>query len=202
MRNKDEHVRLSEEQRIALITWQDRFPGPTGTRSVSPEKAKRRLKKKRLKNHQRKVRAETGIRAARTAPKKCSPRRDRSKRAITSGPPSGTCLNPRLLRLQREFIPPAFSTIPCARPARTSISSNGSRPPLDGPRRLITGSRHEIGYQAALMMLRAGAMVIATTRFPVDSARRYAKRKISDLAQQSARLRFRPPPHTQRRTFQ
>ncbi len=40
---------------------------------------------------------------------------------------------------------------------------------------LITGSRLKIGYQAALKMLRSGATVIATTRFPVDSAMRYAK---------------------------
>jgi NAD(P)-dependent dehydrogenase (short-subunit alcohol dehydrogenase family) len=37
---------------------------------------------------------------------------------------------------------------------------------------LITGSRLKIGYQATLMMLRAGAQVVATTRFPVDSKSR------------------------------
>jgi NAD(P)-dependent dehydrogenase (short-subunit alcohol dehydrogenase family) len=46
---------------------------------------------------------------------------------------------------------------------------------LDGRTALITGSRLKIGYQAALMMLRAGATVIATTRFPHDSAARYAR---------------------------
>ncbi len=40
---------------------------------------------------------------------------------------------------------------------------------------MITGSRLKIGYHATLMLLRAGATVIATTRFPVDSAERYAK---------------------------
>ncbi len=40
---------------------------------------------------------------------------------------------------------------------------------------LITGSRLKIGYQASLMMLRAGAHVIATTRFPVDAALRYSR---------------------------
>ena len=40
---------------------------------------------------------------------------------------------------------------------------------------LVTGSRLKIGYHITLMMLRAGATVIATTRFPVDSALRYAK---------------------------
>ncbi len=51
---------------------------------------------------------------------------------------------------------------------------------------LITGSRLKIGYQATLMMLRAGATVIATTRFPIDSAIRYAKEK--DFGQWKDRL--------------
>jgi len=40
---------------------------------------------------------------------------------------------------------------------------------------LITGARVKIGFQATLMMLRAGATVIATTRFPIDAALRYSR---------------------------
>jgi NAD(P)-dependent dehydrogenase (short-subunit alcohol dehydrogenase family) len=39
---------------------------------------------------------------------------------------------------------------------------------------LITGARVKIGYQAAIMLLRAGARVVLTTRFPRDAAARYA----------------------------
>ena len=48
--------------------------------------------------------------------------------------------------------------------------------PLDltGRRALITGARVKIGYATALACLRAGAAVIATTRFPADAAARYA----------------------------
>jgi len=42
---------------------------------------------------------------------------------------------------------------------------------------VITGSRLKIGYHITLMLLRAGATVIATTRFPVDAAQRFAKEK-------------------------
>jgi NAD(P)-dependent dehydrogenase (short-subunit alcohol dehydrogenase family) len=45
---------------------------------------------------------------------------------------------------------------------------------LDGRIALVTGARIKIGYQASLMLLRAGARVLATTRFPVDAAERYA----------------------------
>jgi NAD(P)-dependent dehydrogenase (short-subunit alcohol dehydrogenase family) len=40
---------------------------------------------------------------------------------------------------------------------------------------LVTGARVKIGYQAAVMLLRAGAEVIVATRFPRDAARRYAR---------------------------
>ncbi len=46
---------------------------------------------------------------------------------------------------------------------------------LDGKVALVTGARIKIGYQASLMLLRAGATVIATTRFVADAAERYAQ---------------------------
>jgi NAD(P)-dependent dehydrogenase (short-subunit alcohol dehydrogenase family) len=46
---------------------------------------------------------------------------------------------------------------------------------LTGRIALVTGSRVKIGYQAAIMLLRAGAHVIVCTRFPRDAAARYAR---------------------------
>jgi NAD(P)-dependent dehydrogenase (short-subunit alcohol dehydrogenase family) len=46
---------------------------------------------------------------------------------------------------------------------------------LKGRVALITGARVKIGYQAAMFLLRAGARVIVTTRFPRDAARRYSR---------------------------
>jgi NAD(P)-dependent dehydrogenase (short-subunit alcohol dehydrogenase family) len=48
---------------------------------------------------------------------------------------------------------------------------------LRGRVALISGARVKIGYQAAIMLLRAGARVIVTTRFPRDAALRYAREK-------------------------
>jgi len=60
--------------------------------------------------------------------------------------------------------------------------------PLDlrGRRALLTGGRVKIGYATALKMLRAGAEVHVTTRFPRDAERRYAAE--ADFASWSARL--------------
>ena len=46
---------------------------------------------------------------------------------------------------------------------------------LRGRVALLTGGRVKIGYQAGLKLLRAGARLIVTTRFPRDSAARYAR---------------------------
>ena len=46
---------------------------------------------------------------------------------------------------------------------------------LRGRVALLTGGRVKIGYQAGLKLLRSGAHVIVTTRFPRDSASRYSR---------------------------
>ena len=57
---------------------------------------------------------------------------------------------------------------------------------LRGRVALLTGGRVKIGYQAGLKLLRAGARLIVTTRFPRDSAQRYAREP--DFAEWSDRL--------------
>jgi NAD(P)-dependent dehydrogenase (short-subunit alcohol dehydrogenase family) len=52
--------------------------------------------------------------------------------------------------------------------ARTELAD------LRGRVALLTGGRVKIGYQAGLKLLRSGACLIVTTRFPRDAARRYA----------------------------
>jgi NAD(P)-dependent dehydrogenase (short-subunit alcohol dehydrogenase family) len=59
---------------------------------------------------------------------------------------------------------------------------------LEGQVAIITGARLKIGYQSALMMLRAGARVIVTTRFPVDAASRFAREE--DFARWQDRLQI------------
>ncbi|MBD2576116.1 SDR family oxidoreductase [Oscillatoria sp. FACHB-1406] len=46
---------------------------------------------------------------------------------------------------------------------------------LQGKIALVTGARVKIGRAVTLKLLRAGAQVIATTRFPNDAAQRYAR---------------------------
>jgi NAD(P)-dependent dehydrogenase (short-subunit alcohol dehydrogenase family) len=57
---------------------------------------------------------------------------------------------------------------------------------LRGRTALLTGGRVKIGYQAGLKLLRAGARLIVTTRFPRDAAKRYAQE--SDFEKWGERL--------------
>jgi NAD(P)-dependent dehydrogenase (short-subunit alcohol dehydrogenase family) len=59
---------------------------------------------------------------------------------------------------------------------------------LAGRTAYITGARLKIGYQAALKMLRAGARVVVSTRFPHDAAKRYAAEP--DFSDWGGRLRI------------
>ena len=57
---------------------------------------------------------------------------------------------------------------------------------LSGRVALLTGGRVKIGYQAGIKLLRAGAHLIVTTRFPRDSALRYSQE--ADFAEWGHRL--------------
>jgi NAD(P)-dependent dehydrogenase (short-subunit alcohol dehydrogenase family) len=59
---------------------------------------------------------------------------------------------------------------------------------LTGRVAILTGGRVKIGYQAGIKLLRAGARVIVTTRFPRDSAVRYAAEP--DFAEWGHRLQI------------
>ncbi|NUP06685.1 MAG: SDR family oxidoreductase [Polyangiaceae bacterium] len=62
----------------------------------------------------------------------------------------------------------------CAACAALNYQKRSQAAPMDGRVALVTGARIKIGFHTALKLLRAGARVIVTTRFPVDAARRFA----------------------------
>ncbi|WP_176063123.1 SDR family NAD(P)-dependent oxidoreductase [Anaeromyxobacter diazotrophicus] len=56
-----------------------------------------------------------------------------------------------------------------------SFARRSATADLRGRVALVTGARVKIGYQAAILLLRAGCAVVACTRFPRDAAARYAR---------------------------
>ena len=63
----------------------------------------------------------------------------------------------------------------CTECAEFNVAKRGELADLRGRVALLTGGRVKIGYQAGLKLLRCGATLLVTTRFPRDSAMRYAR---------------------------
>jgi NAD(P)-dependent dehydrogenase (short-subunit alcohol dehydrogenase family) len=74
---------------------------------------------------------------------------------------------------------------PCA---DLNYRKRGELADLSGRVALLTGGRVKIGYQAGIKLLRCGAELIVTTRFPRDAADRYAREK--DFSEWGHRLRI------------
>ncbi|MBD9699328.1 SDR family NAD(P)-dependent oxidoreductase [Flavimobilis sp. GY10621] len=63
----------------------------------------------------------------------------------------------------------------CPRCAAENRAKRAARTDLTGRRALLTGGRAKIGMYIALRLLRDGAQLTITTRFPNDAVRRYAQ---------------------------
>ncbi len=74
----------------------------------------------------------------------------------------------------------------CPECGEFNYAKRGETADLTGRVALLTGGRVKIGYQAGIKLLRAGAQLIVTTRFPRDSAVRYAQEP--DFAEWGHRL--------------
>lgn len=167
---------LPRPQRVALITSAGRLSRPDRDEIRKRKRDSQRVQRQRVVNYERRARAQTGIRTARestvfTAPLQIQgdhPELKNERPELKSPRDCYVCKAP-FTRLH------FFYDAMCPSCAEFNYAKRFQTASLKGQLALITGSRLKIGYQSALMMLRAGARVIATTRFPVDSALRYSR---------------------------
>jgi NAD(P)-dependent dehydrogenase (short-subunit alcohol dehydrogenase family) len=68
----------------------------------------------------------------------------------------------------------------CPKCATLNWEKRNQKCDLKGLYALVTGMRVKIGYSIALGLLRNGAFVIGTTRFPNDAAIRFSKVKFEN----------------------
>jgi len=185
--NGDELIHLSEEQLLKLMMAAGQITRPDKAEIKKRNKSVKFARKVAEYAHNHTVRAATSIRSARTAnvfeapAQIASPEADstKEKRYLTSPQNCYVCK-----KLYTEIH--HFYDSMCTECGDLNYAKRFQTCDMTGQIVLITGSRLKIGYQATLMMLRSGATVIATTRFPADSAIRYAKEK--DFAQWGHRL--------------
>ncbi len=187
LHNGDQLIHLSEEQILKLMKAAGQITRPDKAEIKKRNKSVKIDRKQEEKTTSRKARAATSIRSARTtsifeAPKQISspePTSIDEKRFLSSPQNCYVCK-----KLYTEIH--HFYDSMCKECGDLNYTKRFQRCDMTGQVALITGSRLKIGYHATLMMLRSGATVIATTRFPADSAIRYAKE--NDFSEWSHRL--------------
>ncbi len=171
-------ARLPEDKRVALISAAGRISRPDKKEIKKRNKDKQRQKRLAIVEKEKRLRASTGIRKAREESVFKAPRMiaydavdGREERFIDSLETPRNCYvcKAEFTRVHH------FYDAMCPECAQFNYEKRFQTASLKGKVALITGSRLKIGYQATLMMLRAGAKVIATTRFPKDSALRFSR---------------------------
>ena len=150
--------------------------------------SKRKRKAERVQREES-VLAETGIRRLRRAPVFTTPNYFPPSPESMEGEPffraSGELLNCYICKKDYSALHHFYDQL-CPECAEFNFAKRGELADLSGRVALLTGGRVKIGYQAGIKLLRAGATLIVTTRFPRDSAARYAREP--DFAEWSDRL--------------
>jgi NAD(P)-dependent dehydrogenase (short-subunit alcohol dehydrogenase family) len=180
-------AQLPEEERRRLLVAAGRTVHPETGQKRRLVKAFRKAKRRRVEAHDRSLLAGTGIRAARGPEVFVPPRRIGP--GTTEDERSREVLDPRscyVCKAEYRRLHSFYDAL-CPACAELNYEKRFQTADLEGRVALVTGARVKIGYQAALKLLRAGATVVATTRFPHDAARRYAAEP--DFAEWSGRLR-------------
>ncbi len=122
---------------------------------------------------------QTGIRTLRDSPVFLTPRRQAlfaGREPVSESASIGATREQRLCYVCRAEFHAVhhFYDQMCIACGDFNFAKRSQTAELPGRVALVTGARVKIGYQAAILLLRAGCHVICVTRFPRDAARRYA----------------------------
>jgi len=177
----DQIFEIPKERRIELLTQAGRLSRPQRDEFKKRTKSAKKNAKRKAAERDKHARKETGIRSAReadvfVAPKMIAPLEEDAKRAEKTVAPRNCYVCKAVFTKLHHF----YDSM-CTECGDFNYAKRFQTADLSGQVALVTGSRLKIGYHITLMMLRAGATVIATTRFPVDSAMRYAKEEDFDV---------------------
>lgn len=167
---------LTHEQRVTMFKAAGFISRPDREEARKRDKDVKKLRKQKEKEANRNARRLTGIRTAREVPVFSAPEmltftEQLEKEEMNEYATPHDCY---VCRAKFTKVHHFYDTM-CPQCASLNYSKRFQTADLTGQVALITGSRLKIGYHSTLMLLRAGATVIATTRFPVDSALRYSK---------------------------
>jgi NAD(P)-dependent dehydrogenase (short-subunit alcohol dehydrogenase family) len=178
-------AQLPNEERTRLLVAAGRTVHPDIQQKRRLVRSLRSAERRRAEARDRAVLAQTGIRSARQADVFVAP-----PKALAAGEPPAVreVSTPKrcyVCKTEYRRVHSFYDAL-CPSCAELNYEKRFQTADLSGKVALVTGARVKIGYQAALKLLRAGAQVVATTRFPHDAARRYASEP--DFADWKGRL--------------
>lgn len=186
--NTNEIFEISKEKRTALLKASGKLSRPNREEFSRRKKDAKKAQKRKQAARDKNARKVTGIRSAResvvfVAPK-LLPEAELKEKDLQELESPRNCYVCKTLFTQLHH----FYDTMCTECGDFNYAKRFQTTDLAGQVAVITGSRLKIGYHITLMLLRAGATVVATTRFPVDSALRFSKEE--DFTQWGHRLKI------------
>ncbi|MAS51736.1 MAG: oxidoreductase [Flavobacteriales bacterium] len=179
---------MDEQKRIELIKFSGQLSRPSRQEFTQRKKNAKKAAERKRREREKHARKETGIRSARenavfVAPKMLG-NSDVSVQKISE------LENPRNCYVCKSMYKKLhhFYDAMCPECGDFNYAKRFQTSDLKGQVAVVTGSRLKIGYHIVLMLLRSGATVVATTRFPIDSALRYSKEKDYDTWKDRLRI--------------
>lgn len=175
IKNTDQIFDIPKEQRTALIKAAGMFSRPSREEFSRRKKDGEKAARRKIAARDKSARKETGIRSAReasvfVAPKLLASAKLQEKKQQVLESPRNCYVCKTVFTKLHHF----YDTM-CTECGDFNYAKRFQTANIKGQIAIITGSRLKIGYHITLMLLRGGATVIATTRFPVDSALRFSK---------------------------
>ncbi len=184
----DQIFEIPKEKRTALIKASGMLSRPSREEFSRRKKDGKKAAKRKIDARNRLARKETGIRSAREAVVFVAPKllgtselSNKEQQELASPRNCYVCKT-KFTKLHH------FYDTMCTDCGDFNYAKRFQNADVKGQVAIITGSRLKIGYHITLMLLRGGATVIATTRFPVDSALRYSKE--ADFTEWGHRLKI------------
>ncbi|WP_379953153.1 SDR family NAD(P)-dependent oxidoreductase [Dokdonia sp. R78006] len=165
---------LPEEQRTALLKASGMLSRPNRDEFQRRRKDAKKAAKRKMITRDKHARKTTGIRSAREASLFVAPKLLGAAAIPEDTPELESPRNCYVCKAVYTKLHHFYDTM-CTSCGDLNYAKRFQTADLNGQVAVITGSRLKIGYHITLMLLRSGATVVATTRFPADSAIRYAK---------------------------
>ena len=186
--NTDTLFDLSEDKRVALVKVAGLLSRPNKDEQNRRRKDSKKAAKRKINERDKHARKETGIRSARessifVAPKLLTVSKETLESDTELESPRNCYVCKTLFTKLHHF----YDTM-CPDCGHYNYAKRFQTADLSGQVAVVTGSRLKIGYHITLILLRAGATVVATTRFPVDSSLRFSKE--DDFSEWGHRLKI------------